>query len=87
MKLESLKTALNIKRNEGLLVTIDLISDALSFTSVQLIIHASERPIVSYKTIKCEHWTNVNLISIMHLREIAITKDAEAIVLLNLTQN
>ncbi|MGP1914285.1 MAG: 50S ribosomal protein L4 [Candidatus Hodgkinia cicadicola] len=88
-KLISLRDVLLIKRDLGLLVIIDLLSDNYNITKVELLIHSSEHNLSRFKFNSLDnfHWTNVNTLSVSQWKLVVITKAAIAKLSLNLLQN
>ncbi|MGP1923179.1 MAG: 50S ribosomal protein L4 [Candidatus Hodgkinia cicadicola] len=88
-KLTSLRDALLIKRDLGLLVIMDSLSDKHIITKVELLIHSGEHNSSRLKLnlIDDSHWGNVNALSVSQWKLVAITKVAMVKLSLNLLQS
>ncbi|MGP1917798.1 MAG: 50S ribosomal protein L4 [Candidatus Hodgkinia cicadicola] len=85
-KLISLRDSLLIKRDLGLLMVIDFLSDKFSIAKVELLIHCSEGILSHFNLIDEFYWGNVNALSISQWKLIVITKLAINKLSLNLLQ-
>ncbi|MGP1922479.1 MAG: 50S ribosomal protein L4 [Candidatus Hodgkinia cicadicola] len=88
-KLISLRDILLIKRDLGLLMIIDLLSDNHNIAKVELLIHCDERNSsrLKFNSLDNFHWTNVNTLCVSQWKLVAITKAAIIKLSLNLLQN